>query len=840
MQTILNDLRFALRQLRRSPGFAVTAILTLALGIGANTAIFSLLDQALLRSLPVRDPQQLVVLEGTGKAWEGHSSSHGGDIESYFSYPMYRDLQSQAKSHGLDDVLATSPADFDIGFHNAAQLATGEIVSGNYFTLLGTRAYRGRLLTPSDDNAPGANPVTVVSYSFWQNHLNADPTLVGQTLSLNGRPFQVVGIAAPNFRSAVWGETPALFVPMSMLDQAIPGKGNRLTSHKDRWMNIVGRLAPGQSPAHVQAAFAPLWHALRADELKALGIDSPRFVSEFLTHSRLLVLPAAQGLSYQRDALQKPLLVVMGMALLVLLIASINVGSLLLVRSAARMREFSLRAALGARQGRILSQLLTEGLLIGVLGGAAGLALAPVALRVLVQRLAGTDDTSAFSSALDARVLAFNFGVAIAVSIFFSLAPALQLRRPNLTDSLRGTQSSATGGMLRLRRVIVCLQIGLSLLLLAVSGLFVRTMQNLRSVQLGFNPTHLVTFDITPRLAGYTSDRIPALHQQLLETLSALPGIQSVAATNIPELSGDTHGGNISIEGYTPPPDEDVDVEKADINPASMQVPMLAGRPFSESDDATHPLVAIVNESLAKRYFGSAANALHHRLMDGGSEKPVYNIEIVGVVPDFKESGVRDVVEPSLFMPLRQAATSDLSRELYIYLRSPLPPATVIASVRHAVQQLDPALALDNLRTMDDQIDQNLSNDRLTALLAVSFGLLATFLAGVGIYGVLAYTTAQRTHEIGIRIALGSTRLAVARIVLSDVLRLVAIGIAVTLPIAFALGRLLKSQLFGVSAADPLTLACAVGLIAIVALFAALVPATRAASVNPTEALRTE
>jgi len=843
MSTILQDLRYALRQLRRSPGFAITAILTLALGIGANTAIFSLLDQALLRSLPVRDPQRLVVLEGTGDAWRGHSSSYGGDIASYFSYPMYRDLKSQAKSRGLEDLLATSKAAFDISFRNATELTEGEIVSGNYFSLLGTRPYRGRLLTASDDTTPGANPVAVVSYSFWQNHLNADPTVVGQTLLLNNYPFQVIGIADPNFRSAVWGETPAVFVPMSMLEQADPGRGGYLSQHNSRWLNIIGRLAPTQSATQVQAALAPLWHALRAEELKALGANSPRFVSEFLTNSQLLVLPAAQGLSYQRDTLQKPLLIVMGMALLVLLIACVNVGSLLLLRSASRIREFSLRAALGAKRGRILSQLLTEGLLIGVLGGAAGLALAPIALRVLVHRLTGMDETSAFSSALDARVLAFNFGIAIVVSLFFSLAPAFKLRRPNLTDSLRGTQSSAAGGMLRLRRVIVCPQIGLSLLLLALSGLFVRTMQNLRAVQLGFNPAHLVTFDITPRLAGYTPDRIPALHQQVLETLAALPGVQSVAATNMSELTGDTHGGDVSVEGYTPPPDQVTDIEKANVNPAffsSMQIPILTGRFFSDSDDATHPLVAIVNQSFAKLFFGSATNALHRRMADGASSKPVYNIEIVGVVPDFKESGVRDAVGPTLFTPLRQAVGSDLSRELYLYVRSPLPPAATIASLRHEMQQINPALALDNLRTMDDQIDENLSDDRLTALLAISFGLLATLLAGVGIYGVLAYSTAQRTREIGIRIALGSSRVAVAGIVLSDVLRLAALGIVIALPVAFVLSRLLKSQLYDVSPADPLTLTCAVLLIALVAVIAALIPATRAAYVNPTEALRSE
>jgi predicted permease len=843
LQHLRQDLTYALRQLRRNPGFAVVAVLTLALGIGANTAIFSLLDQALLRSLPVEHPEQLVVLEGTGKLWEGHFSRYGGDEEAYFSYPMYRDLLAKADKSAIQSLIATSHAALNITYRNASQVASSEIVSGNYFTVLGTQPYRGRLLTASDDAAPGSNPVAVVSYSFWQNHLGGDASLVGQTILINGSPFEVIGIAAPGFHSAVWGETPAMFVPMSMLDVAIPGKGKRLTNHTDRWMNILGRMAAGQSTQGAQTALAPLWHALRADELKALGIHSPRFVSDFLTNSRLLVLPGAQGFSYQRDGLKKPLLVVMAMAMLVLLIASVNVGSLLLVRSAGRIREFSLRSALGANQGRILGQLLLEGLLIGVLGGCAGLLLAPAALRVLVRQLSGADNDPIFSTAIDGRVLLFNFVVAIAVSLLFSLAPALQLRRPELSLALRGSNSSASGGLLSLRRVIVCLQIGLSILLLVASGLFVRTMQKLRSVDVGFNATHLIGFNIAPELSGYKPERIAELSKRVEESLAALPGVQSVAATSIGELSGDSHGGNVTLEGYTPGPDEQIDVSKTWVNPAffsSMQIPLLAGRTLAATDDATHPLAVVINESMAKRYYGAARNAVGKRLMDGGGDKPVYDTEIVGVVPDFKQSGIRDAVEPSLFYSLLQPPVKSPPTEIYFYLRSSLPVADVTASVRRAMQQIDPTLALDNLRTMDDQIDENLANDRLTELLAISFGVLATLLAGIGLYGVLAYVTAQRTREIGVRIALGSSRIAISRIVLMDVLKLAGISLVVAIPCAFGLARLLKSQLFGVSSADPVTFFAVTVLVALVAIASALVPAHRAATVDPIEALRTE
>ena len=847
MHTILphlrQDLMYALRQLRRSPGFALIAVFTLALGIGANTAIFSLMDQALLRSLPVRDPQQLVVLEGTGKAWEGGSSSYGGNVEAYFSYPMYSDLLAQAKTHGLEDLLATSHVELDLTYRSASQIAESEIVSGNYFTMLGATAFRGRLLSPSDDAAPGANPVAVVSYSFWQNHLGGDPSIVGQTVSVNGSPWVIIGIAAPGFHSAVWGETPALFIPMSMLGQAMPDRGTRLTAHTERWLNIIGRLAPGESRDQAQTALAPLWHALRADELKTLGTKSPRFQREFLTDSRLLLLPGASGFSYQRDTLRTPLLVVMGMALLVLLMAAVNVGSLLLVRSAGRVREFSLRTALGAGRARIVAQLLLEGLVIGVMGGALGLAIAPVALRVLVARLTDDGGSSAFSSALDARVLLFNFVAAIVVSVLFSLAPAFQLRRLDPAQSLRGSNASASGGLLSLRRVIVCLQIGLSVILLVGSGLFVRTMQNLRSVDVGFNPRHLVSFSIAPQLAGYTPERTAALAKQIEQSVEAMPGVGAVAATTIPEFNGDSHGGNISIAGYTPAPDEIIDVEKTLVNEdflKAMEIPLLAGRAFTAADDATHPPVALVNEGLAVRYFGSVRNALGKRFMDGSSNKPVYDTEIVGVVPNFKQTGIRDVVEPTIFQPLPQAPLKHFPNQIFFYLRTSLPPADEIASIRRTVQQIDPLLALDNLKTMDEQMDSNLSNDRLTTLLAVSFGLLATLLAGIGLYGVLAYVTAQRTREIGVRIALGSSRAAISRIVLSDVLKLAGISVVVTVPVALGLTRLLRSQLFGVTASDPATFAAVIVVVAVVAIMAALIPARRAANVDPIEALRTE
>jgi len=842
MQTILQDLRFALRQLRRSPAFALTAILTLALGIGANTAIFSLIDQALLKSLPVRDPDSLVVLEGTGKAWEGSASSHGGDAEAYFSYPMYKDLRDKNKV--FEGLLATSPVAISITRNGDSQMTDSEIVSGNYFDLLGVQPALGRLFTQADDQQKDGNPVAVLSFDFWKNHLGSDPSLVGANVILNGQAYQVLGVAAPRFSSAVWGQTPGIFVPMSMLDQIVPNRASRdrLNSHTSKWMNIIGRLKPGVTRPQSEAAMNPLWHALRAEELKALGTKSKRFTDDYLVNSRMLVLPGRSGFSYSRSDYQTPLLAIMGMAVLVLLIASVNVASLLLVRSASRIREFSLRYALGAGGSRIVQQLLLEGLLIGILGGLAGLALAPIAIRELVHLLASDNGSVAFNATIDSRLLLFNFAIAIVVAILFSLAPTLQLRRPDLTSAMGQRSGTGTGAMLSFRRAVVGLQIGLSVLLLIGAGLFVRTMQNLRSVNVGFTTTHLITFGTNPLLAGYTPATVIGLHQQILDRLAALPGVQSAGMTDDPELSGNDHGSNFTVSGYNPPPDEEYDVEDTSISPAylsTMQVPLLAGRVFSDGDTLEHPLVALVNETFAKHYCGTARECIGRRVGNGGGKDTKLDTEIVGVMHDTKHAGLRDEIRPALFRPWKQMSASAQPFQ-YFYLRTTTDPAQELPTIRRTMQQVDPKLVLVNLRTMQAQIEDSLSNERMVTLLAIAFGVLATLLAGVGLYGVLAYSTAQRTREIGIRIALGSSRTAISRIVLGDVLQLAGVGMLVALPVAWLLSRLLRTQLYGVSGADPVTMISVVVLISVVAILAALVPAGRAASINPTEALRSE
>lgn len=837
---LYNDLRYALRQLRKAPVFAATAILTLALGIGANTAIFSLLDQALLRSLPVRDPQQLVILEGTGKAWSGHFSNWGGDDEAYFSYPMYRDLRD--RNQAFDGLIATSSADVNLTHAGASEMVNTEIVSGNYFSVLGVQPALGRLFTQAEDMQPEGNPVAVLSFDFWKSRLGSDPRLVGETVSINGHPFQIIGVSAPAFRSAVWGERPGIFVPMSMIAQVVDRRPERLSNHRDKWLNIVGRLKPGESRAQAQVVMQPLWHALRAEELKALGTRTKRFTDDFLTNSRMLVLPGARGFSYSRGKYETPLLAVMAMAALVLLIAAVNVASLLLVRSANRVREFSIRFAMGARSQRIMQQLLLEGLLIGIGGGGAGILLATFAIRALVHRLGSADGSVVFQAGIDSRLLVFNFAIALVVSVLFSLAPALQLRRPNLSAMLGQRSGTGASGSLSFRRVVVCLQIGLSVVLLVGAGLFIRTMQNLRAVDVGFNTSHLVGFDISPVLAGYSPTAMAAAPQQIIDRLKTLPGVQSVAATSDPELQGNDHGGNVTVDGHASAPDDsyDDDVEKSAVSEdyfSTLRLPLLMGRYFNEGDVTGHAKVAIVNEAFARRFCRSVQDCLGRNMADGGGDKVKLDTQIVGIVRNAKHTGLRDAPLPTRYLPLKQGEPAP---ELFFYLRTYNDPRQALSMVRQTMQQFDGKLAIEHLGTMDAQIEEDLSNDRLILLLAVAFGLLAALLAGVGLYGVLAYSTAQRTREIGIRIALGSSRLTISQIILGDVLGLAGIGIAVAVPVAYGLSHLVQSQLFGVSPADPVSLLTAVVLVAVVALFAALIPASRAANVNPTEALRNE
>jgi putative ABC transport system permease protein len=834
MSGLIQDVRYAIRQVGKNPGLTVLAVLTLALGIGANTAIFGLFDQVLLRSLPVRDPDRLVLLKYSGSN-KGHISSRADD-KTYFSYPMYRDLRD--RNSVFSGVIATDWTQAGLQWRNQPELVATELVSGNYFEVLGVQPALGRLLVTSDDTKPDANPVAVLSFSYWRRRFDSDLSILNQTIMVNSHPFTIIGVTRSGFHSVVMGDNPDLFVPMTMKSQVIPG-GRDLEDRRSSWLNIVARLKPGISREQAEAGINPLWSSIRADELKQIENGTESFRENFVAKSHLSLLDGRKGFSPLRSDLQTPLLILMAMVGLVALMACANVGGLLLVRAAGRLREMSVRYALGANRTRVIQQLLVEGLLLGLAGGILGPLLALRISVVLINMLWGANGMELpFSSHLDLRILLFNFTLAVSASLFFGLAPALQFWRPNLIPALK-QQTISGGGPLRFRRILVGVQVGLSLLLLVGAGLFMRTLHRLKALDVGFATDHLVTFNIDPTLAGYQPTQEVGVYSRVLGILTALPGVRSAAGTNDSELANDNWSSNITIAGYSAKEDEDMNVENPSVSPgyfSSMGMPLLAGRELSDADRAGTQRVAVVNESFARHFFGGPQQALQHYFADGaGKTKP--DVEIVGVVKDAKHTGVRQQVNRTVFSPYLQDPAPNT---MTFYVRTWQTPESAEATIRQAVRTLDSKLVLDTFRTMQEQINDNLTTERVVAFLAESFGALAALMAAVGLYGVLAYSTVQRTSEIGIRMALGASRASVIRMVLAEVLWLTGIAIAVALPASLLLGMAVRKQLFGISSSDPLTLCLATLVILVVAIASALLPAWRAAKSEPLVALRYE
>jgi putative ABC transport system permease protein len=829
---MLQDFRFALRQLRKSPAFAFVAVLTLALGIGANTGIFTLLDQAILRKLPVQQPDELVRLRTVG-FHEGSTYFFGGDANDYFSYPSYRELRD--KNTELTSLVADAETQVGVRWSNQPELASAELISGNYFDALGIVPSAGRLILPADDVAQNGNPVVVLSFSYWKSRFNSDPAAIEKALLVNGHPFTIVGVAPPGFKSVISGYAPKVFFPLSatpivnpMMDQPY--------DIRSAWLTLTARLKSGTSRAAAEAGINPLWHSIRASEMSQMGNQERLNRLGFLRDSKLLLLDDSRGFSPLRDQVEVPLLILMGMAGLVLLMACLNISSLLLVRAAGRVREMSVRYSLGASRWQVIRQLLIEGLTLSLLGSLLGVLLAPALSNVLLHKL--IDDPTAglpFSAKPDLRILVFNFGLALLVSLLFSMAPALRFVHPDLANSLK--TGTATASNLRLRRLSVGLQIGLSLVLLIGAGLFVKTLRNLRNVNVGFTTEHLLSFGIDPQLAGYKTEQVSALHQQILHTLSVLPGVRSVAGTTDPELMGQESMTGVLLPGQSN--EQPIMVENPCVTPSYFQtlgIPLLAGRGFSDQDLPGKPIAVIVNAHFARAHFGSPENAIG-KLLQHGNNQGKSDIQIVGVVGDSKHVDMRTDVVETLY---RAASQFPEPGFLQFYVRTWQSPEGAEADIRNAMHQVDSKLVVDGLRTMDEQIAQSTSNDQLITWLAVAFGVLATMMGAIGLYGVLAYSTAQRITEIGIRMALGADRNKVVRLVLSDVLWLTVVSLTVGVPCSLLLSHFLRSQFFDVSPADPIVIASAVLLVVFVVAIAAALPARRAASIEPMQALRAE
>ncbi len=830
------DVKYAWRQLRKSPGFAITAVVTLALGIGATTAIFTMFDQVLLRMLPVERPNELVRLVWHG-SFSGSMSAFGGEIGNYYSYPMYKDLRD--RNQVFSGMLAAMRTSAGVSWHNQAEDQLTEIVSGNYFQVLGLRPALGRLFSSSDETAKNANPVVVLTWDYWRTHFAASPSVIGQSLLINGHPFTIVGVAPENFHTAIGGYRPAIFVPVTMCDIAMPwaAPGHRLDNHLNIWLTIVARLKPGVTISQAQAGLAPLWHSLRAEEVKLYPEASPKFKERFVDKSTIKVLDDSRGFEPQRLELETPLVILLSMAGLLIAMCTLNVATLLLLRSAARVREMSMRYALGAKSSRIVRQLLIEGGLLGAAGAAGGIALSPLLAITLVRLITSSQPgMEPYSSSVDMRVLLFTLALAFVVSLLFSIAPALHFLRPDLAGALRQSTGTASKNSQYFRKAAVGVQIALSVLLLGGAGLFVRTLDRLRDQPVGFDTTHLATFNLDPSISGYGQDRTPQIVRTALGTLQQLPGVDQAAATTDPELSGDSETSDFAVQGHKPVEGENMNAETPWVTPgffATMRQPLLAGREFTDADARTAPSVAIVNLVFAKRFYGSAQNALGRMIGDG--DKP--DTTIVGVVGDEKHQNLRDEPGPEVYRPYFQLPNFT---GVQVYVRAKHSPELLEPAIRQAIHNLDPTLVVDHLRTMEAQIDINASNERALAILAAAFAVLAAILAAVGLYGVLAYSTQSRTREIGVRLALGAPRRTLVGLVVREMAWIAGVAALAALPATVALARLFRSQLYGVSTWDPVTLAWALLLTAIMVVLASALPAQRATAVDPMEALRAE
>jgi predicted permease len=831
MPRFQQDLSYAVRSFRKSPVFTAIAVLSLALGIGANTAIFSLVDQLILRLLPIQDPQRLVLLAGMGRHYGGN------DGRTALAYPMYQDLRD--RNQVFSGLMCRNRQRITVGVDQQSEAALGELVSGNYFAVLGVAPAIGRLLTPDDDLRVGEHPYAVLSYAYWKSRFAGDPKIAGQTVRVNTYPYTVVGVAAPGFDGLEPGIPAQMFVPIAMAPKV--RTGTDMLDRRQRWVNVYGRLKPGVNMEQAKAGLQPLFHQILDLEVQqpafrnATPYDKEQFLRMWMD-----VVPGSQGNTGLRRQFEKPLLVLMGVVSLVLLIACANLASLLTARATSRQKEIAIRLAMGASRARMMQQLLTESLLLSVAGGAAGIGLAVLMVKGLLAFLPTSITGYTISSAPDYRMLAFTFGLALLTGIAFGLAPALQSTKPDIAPTLKDQAGNVMGGGAQagFRKVLIAAQVTLSLLLLIGAGLFVRSLANLRSLNPGFRTGNLIQFTISPRAIGYDAVRTRAFYQRLQERLRAIPGVQSAGLARVQVLTGDEWDNGITIEGYQAKPGEKMDPHMNFVSPGyfeTLGISLVAGRNFTVKDDFNAPRVAVVNAGFAKRYFGNSV-AIGHRFGLGTDPGTPTNIEIVGVVSDTRYESLRDEIPLQMFLCSGQRSDQLLTA----YVRTARDAESEFHTIRSVVHELDPNLPITNMKTLDSQLNESLASERMIATLSSVFGILATVLAIIGLYGVMAYMVARRAREIGIRMALGARAGSVVWLVMREVLVLVIAGMVVGLPAALGLTRLVKTQLYGIAPNDPASIVAASLLLFAVAMMAGYFPARRAASYDPVRVLRSE
>ncbi len=829
------NLRHALRTQLRTPLVTGVACLSLALGIGANSAIFSIFDQMVLEALPVAEPDRLVNLSAPGPKPGSQSCSNAGDCDEVFSYPMFRDLE-QAQTE-FASLAAHREFSANLAYRGQTESSSGLLVSGGYFPTLGLQPALGRLFGPEDNRTKGSHPIVVLAHGYWQSRFGSSPAVLGDSLTVNGQTLTIVGVAPAGFTGTTLGTRPQVFVPMVMREALVPGFTG-LEERRSYWAYLFARLKPGTSLDRAQIAVNVPYHAV-VNEVEAPLQEGMSEQTMALFRAKTVQLaPGARGQSSVRGEARAPLLLLLGATGFVLLIACANVANLLLARSAARADEIAVRLAVGAGRRQLVAQLLAESCLLAGFAGLLGLIVAVWTLR-LIGSLLPPDAASTLSLEVDGGMLAFTAVLALATGLAFGLFPALHSTRPDLASSLKGqaTKTTGTRAAARFRAGLVTGQIALAMALLVSAGLFTKSLANVSRVDLGFRTDHLVIFGVSPELNGYTPEQSRALFERMEEELAALPGATGVTTSMVPLIAGSNWGNSVSVEGFAADADTDTHSVYNEIGAGyfrTLGIPLLSGREFAAGDVLKASKVAIVNEAFARK-FNLGREAVGKRMaMSTGPETPL-DIEIVGLVADAKYSEVKRPVPPQFFRPYRQ---NEGLGALNFYVRTGLAPENLMASIGEVVRRLDPNLPVENLQSMETQVRQNVFLDRLIGTLSSAFAVLATLLAAVGLYGVLAYTVAQRTREIGLRMALGADMAQVRGLVLRQVGLMTLVGGAAGMVAALALSRLGRSLLYELQGHDPTVLAGAAVLLALVALGSGFIPAARASRIEPMRALR--
>jgi predicted permease len=834
MANLLPDLRYALRGIRRAPLFTSVAILSLALGIGANTAIFTLMDQLMLRKLPIRAPEQLVMLIQHGP----HNGSNMGS--RMHSYPIYQDFQQKAEP--FSEVICRRLTEASVAIDGHTERVDAEMVSGNYFSMLGVKAAAGRLFRPEeDDRVFRGHPVVVLSYDYWVTRFARDTNAIGKKILVSNYPMTIVGVSAPGFAGLDPAVSPQIRVPILMEPIMNPQWAwMNPASRRARWVQVFARLKPGYTAESAQPAVQTLFHQVReyeatlpeAKDWSAYGRE------RFLKEGTVTLEPAATGYSELRNNFSKALVVLMCMVGLVLLIACANVANLLIARALARQKEIAVRLSIGATRGDLVRQLLVESVTLSLIGGAVGVLLAFTMTRGLLALIPAEGNPLLIQPSPDLRILVFTLALTLATGLVFGLVPALRASRPDLWSTLKEAVVPRGGmaGSLFLRKGLVAAQVALSFMLLFGAGLFVRSLQNLRATNTGFRDMdNLITFQVSPSLNGYDDVRTVHFYDELLDRLRAVPGVKSASLAAEPVLHGYEWDNNTRVEGYHAKDGEDMQAFMNALSPCyfeTMGTPLLEGRDFDRRDIRKDSKVAIVNEHFARHFFGDRSPIGRH--LGQGRSGDKLDIEIVGMVADSLYEGPREGVRRQVFIP------NWGNNGVAFYVRGSLQSSALYGAIRGEVKRLDPSMPVYELKTLGRQLDETLLTERLIALLSAGFGLLATLLATIGLYGVMAFVVARRTKELGLRMALGAARTNVVWLVMREVLTLLAIGLAVGIPAAVALGSLVANQLYGIQARDPWIAAGSVALLAAVGAVAGMIPATRASRIDPILALRYE